>query len=299
MSQNGKQVQPKSAVWDDNENHWHIGLKDSHGQAHGPQLTYRKGGSLSAFGFQEHGLSQGPAFRFHENGEISQIANYTSGELTGLHHYCRSSEVTTEQFFDGAPTGIKTVIFDHDSGAIQGFLDWEDNPVSLNDIKNGNSFVDKDTALSRKSQSASQIPPTSVPLAANWLETHKMWAVGLNFADNKTHGPYMYFSAEGNLTTVCNFAQCIPVGPLIGFHPNGEISQTCEYSEKGQLIGQHIYHRHKDFPNSPFPPGAPEVIKTMIMEYNQGFPEITNLYDWEGQELDPHTLEPYQQESAS
>ena len=88
---------PESADWCAEDNEWVLGPKNADGDYHGEVHYWRPDGTLVSIATLVDGEPDGEARRFHENGEVSQIANYDSGVLHGVRSWFACDEPTTEK----------------------------------------------------------------------------------------------------------------------------------------------------------------------------------------------------------
>jgi hypothetical protein len=174
---------PLSAEWSEADQEWVVGEHDASGELVGDVTYYRPDGSLVCICPHVAGKPHGQSRRFHESGEVSQVAQYVDGVLHGQRIFYATDAPTTEQMHtQGMSTAIVRAEFDYVNGNLRTAR-----------------YIDRDGR--RITRSGKPLPdrPAGVPDTALFNDTSRAWVDGEYDSDGEPVGTSLIWSREGAL----------------------------------------------------------------------------------------------------
>jgi antitoxin component YwqK of YwqJK toxin-antitoxin module len=125
---------PTEAWWSDDDQEWVAGARDAAGELHGLVRYWRPDGTLVSECPHDAGKPHGEAKRFHESGEVSQLARYVAGVMHGTRVWLSSYAPTTEKMHTARMSKtIARAEADYEAGVVVAFryFDRDGHPVAI------------------------------------------------------------------------------------------------------------------------------------------------------------------------
>jgi antitoxin component YwqK of YwqJK toxin-antitoxin module len=172
---------PLSAEWSESDQEWVVGERDAAGEFVGDVTYYRPDGSLVCICPHVAGRPHGQSRRFHESGEVSQVAQYVDGVLHGPRILYATDAPTTEQMHGARlSTVVVRAEFDYVNGNLRtaSYIDREGHRVTAS----GQPLPDR---------------PASVPDTALFTDKSQAWVDGEYDSDGDPVGTSLVWSRDG------------------------------------------------------------------------------------------------------
>ena len=211
---------PEGALWCAEDSEWVFGPKNENGEYHGEVHYWRPDGTLCSIATLDDGKPSGECRRFHENGAVSQIANYVDGELDGLRTWFACDEPTTEKMHaPGMSSDIRRIEVRYDRG----------RPTAFGFFLADGTEVQRDGA-------AMIARPESVPESAIYNSAGRFWMAGVWNAAGQKDGEMRLFREDGTPMSIetCRADQLH--GPFTQFYEDGTVRARRVYAG-GEIAG--------------------------------------------------------------
>jgi hypothetical protein len=158
-----------------------VGERDEAGEFVGDVSYYRPDGSMVCICPHVAGRPHGQSRRFHESGEVSQVAQYVDGVLHGTRVFYATDRPTTETMHaDGMSTAVVQAQFDYLNGRLRTarYIDRDGRRITVS----GQPLPDR---------------PTGVPDTALFDDRSQNWVDGEYDADGEPVGTGLDWSRDG------------------------------------------------------------------------------------------------------
>jgi hypothetical protein len=172
---------PLSAEWSEPDREWVVGERDAGGEFVGDVTYYRPDGSLVCICPHVAGRPHGQSRRFHESGEVSQVAQYVDGVLHGPRIFYATDAPTTEKMHAaGMSAAVVLAEFDYVNGNLRTarYIDRDGHRVTAS----GQPLPDR---------------PAGVPDTALFADASQGWVDGEYDSDGEPVGTSLAWSREG------------------------------------------------------------------------------------------------------
>lgn len=215
---------PAEATWCAEDSEWVLGPKNAAGDYHGEVHYWRPDGTLVSIATLVDGKPDGECRRFHESGEVSQIANYEGGDLHGNRTWLACDEPTTEKMHSpGMSTDIRRAEVRYVRGRPQKFRFF---------LGDGTEVELDGTPLVKR--------PDGVPNGAMLNGPKGYWMAGVWNAEGQKDGEMTLYHLDGRLLSIQTYSADVLDGPLAVFYSDGSV-RTRRHHVDGAVSGRFEY----------------------------------------------------------
>jgi antitoxin component YwqK of YwqJK toxin-antitoxin module len=211
---------PLSAEWSEPDQEWVVGERDAAGELVGDVTYYRPDGSMVCICSHAAGRPHGQSRRFHESGEVSQVAQYVDGVLHGTRILYATDGPTTEKMHAGGMSAaVAQAEFDYVNGNLRTarYIDRDGRRVTVS----GQPLPDR---------------PAGVPDTALFDDRSQKWVDGEYDSDGEPVGTGLDWSRDG---TPLQRLEHLGDGMTrrIGLYENGR-TRLVRHVRDGVLVGR-------------------------------------------------------------